>query len=84
LIIVNNELYDAFPIMKFVYKDNGWCELLVDLKDEFEDDARFKYVFSEQNTKNVQTFLKPEKTFEGMKFHDGDEYEFSPDSKNDI
>lgn len=76
---MNNELYDAFPIMKFVYKNSGWCELLVDLKDEFDDDAKFKYDYSEPNTKNVQTFLQPEKTFEGLKFHEGDEYEFSPD-----
>jgi hypothetical protein len=67
--------------MKFVYKNGGWCELLVDLKDEYDDDAKFKYDYSEPNTKNVQTFLQPEKTFEDLKFQEGDEYEFSPDSK---
>jgi len=65
--------------MKFVYRNGGWCELLVDLKEEFNNDSKFKYDYSEPNTINVQTFLKPEKTFEGLKFHEGDEYEFSPD-----
>ena len=32
MIILNNELFDAYPIDVFVYKDElGWCEKLVDV-----------------------------------------------------
>lgn len=65
--------------MKFAYKNNAWSELLVDLKDEYEDEARFKFCYSQPNSENVTKFLEPEKTFEGMEFHEDDEYEFSPD-----
>jgi len=67
--------------MKFVYTEKGWCELLVDLKEEFLTDADFKFSMSEPNTQNVNTLLQPEKTFEGIKFKEGDQYEFSPDCK---
>ncbi len=79
MIIVNNELFDAFPIMKFIYTEKGWCELLVDLKEDFLTDADFKFSKSEVDTSNVKNLLKPEKTFEGIKFKEGDQYEFSPD-----
>jgi len=81
LIIVNNELFDAFPIMKFIYTEKGWCELLVDLKEDFDTDADFKFSKSEVDNINVKNYLQPEKTFEGIKFKEGDQYEFSPDCK---
>ena len=84
MIIVNNELFDAFPIMKFVYTEKGWCELLVDVEKEHITDADFKFSMSEPNTENVKNLLQPENTFEGMKFKEGDQYEFSPDCINII
>lgn len=82
MIIVNNELFDAFPIMKFIYTEKGWCEQLVDLKEEYLTDADFKFALSEPNNANVKNLLQPEKTFGDIKFKEGDQYEFSPDCKN--
>lgn len=34
MIIINNELFDAIPTKQFIFKENSWREVLVDLEKE--------------------------------------------------
>jgi SAM-dependent MidA family methyltransferase len=72
---LNNELLDAFPILKFVYKNGSWCEILVDNNGS----DKFKYTTSKPNNENVINYLQPESTFQGLKVTEGDTYELSPE-----
>lgn len=47
---MNNELFDAFPIMKFVYTKGEWCEVLVD--NDNEDDKEKDDQELDLNTSN--------------------------------
>jgi SAM-dependent MidA family methyltransferase len=78
---LNNELLDAFPILKFIYKDGKWCEILVDNDSDMstEDNINFKYTTSKPNNENVVNYLQPENTFQGLKISEGETYELSPE-----
>ena len=77
---MNNELLDAFPILKFIYKDGKWCEILVDNSAKSTDDnISFKYTISKPNNDNVVKYLQPEHTFQGLNIKEGETYELSPE-----
>jgi SAM-dependent MidA family methyltransferase len=77
---MNNELLDAFPILKFIYKDGKWCEILIDNNDKStQDDIQFNYRLSKPNNENVVNYLQPEITFQGLKINEGETYELSPE-----
>lgn len=88
-MIINNEFFDALPIKKFIYKNNAWCEILVDVeKPEKKDSSsqsntaqkiKFKYTYSAPNSESVLKILQPESTFDeaGIKPKENNTYEFS-------
>lgn len=80
--MLNNELLDAFPILKFIYKDGKWCEILIDNDNNnksTEDNINFKYSISKPNNENVVNFLQPESTFHNLTIREGETYEMSPE-----
>jgi SAM-dependent MidA family methyltransferase len=81
LIVINNELFDAIPIIKFAFHQGQWCEILIDndLENSKSQAINFKYTFSPPNNENVKKYLKPEVTFAGVKIKEGETYEFSPE-----
>lgn len=76
---MNNELLDAFAIMKFIYKDGKWCEILVDNDNANDNDCNLKYTTSKPNNENVVNYLQPDQTFAGLKIREGETYELSPE-----
>ncbi len=82
MVIVNNEFFDALPILKFIYKNGGWREILIDIQKENEEQQNklnFNFTESEINSPNVLRYLQPESTFAGFKIKEGDTYELSPE-----
>lgn len=75
LIILNNELFDAFPIQKYIFKNGKWHEVLIDS----DSSSGFKYTISQPENINVKTYLEPEKTFKNIVVSEGDTYEYSPE-----
>jgi hypothetical protein len=72
---------DAFPIHKFIFTGNQWCELLVDNDEATNSKINFKYTISKPNNDNVTNYLQPNTTFEGIKVQEGQTYELSPERK---
>ena len=64
LIIFNNELFDALPIKKFVYSENYWREVLVDIENEKESSKgknftiNYGNINSENNSNNSESSNK--------------------------
>lgn len=91
LIIINNELFDALPTKRFIFNENSWKEVLVDIikpedvKDSDDSNNKskynFKFGYSAPNSENVVKYLDPVNTFteQGIDVKEGDGYEFSPE-----
>jgi NADH dehydrogenase [ubiquinone] 1 alpha subcomplex assembly factor 7 len=57
LIVINNELFDALPIKKFVYKESYWREVLIDVEDSNKENKKILTEYSEINEQ--KTFTEP-------------------------
>lgn len=50
LIIINNELFDALPTKKFVFSENHWRELLIDVDEKKEENESNLIVFTNKES----------------------------------
>ena len=73
LIILTNELFDALPIHKIIYKNGSWKEVIIKL----DENKRLMFSNTTEPTDIINKFIIPEVTFNGLKLEENDEYEYS-------
>lgn len=44
VIFISNEYFDALPISRFTYTNRGWMETLIDVDEDPEEPAHFRFV----------------------------------------
>jgi NADH dehydrogenase [ubiquinone] 1 alpha subcomplex assembly factor 7 len=49
LMIINNELFDALPTKKFVFSENFWREVLIDIDEGKKSDDKTNLIFDENS-----------------------------------
>ncbi|XP_044763454.1 protein arginine methyltransferase NDUFAF7 homolog, mitochondrial [Coccinella septempunctata] len=62
-IVIAHEFFDALPIHKFQKTENGYREVLIDIDQE---EGKFRYVISCNETPALKTCLKPSETREHL------------------